>query len=226
MKDTIYTNFLITRPILDDMELDHNFPIVKKSNILNYQNSKIHLTNFKNINSVIDKNQTIIDMFNYDNILNSIWNDPLKYAYKFSQFLAISTPDFSIYPKMSRMEIEHNIFKNRYIGSLYQHIGINVIPTISWGDSSTFDICFKGVEKGSAVIISTLGVTSNYDIFINGFNEMKEQIEPELIIVVGKLLPNMFGKFLVYKLNETFNPKLKNSQLSFFDLNNYIEIKK
>ena len=30
-----------------------------------------------------------------------------------------------------------------------------MVPTVNWGDESTFDFCFEGIAKGSAVAVST-----------------------------------------------------------------------
>ncbi len=223
MIDEKYYNFLVVRPIIDGMKLDENrIPIIKKYSINNYESRKINVTNFNNLNSVIDKSTTIIDTFNYDDILRRMWNDPLKYVAKFQGLLAVASPDFSVYPGMSKYELEHNVFKSRWLGSLWQLCGVNVIATVSWAGEDSYDICFSGIEKGSIVIISTLGVDKNYLSFIKGFNEMKLRIEPSLIIVVGKLYPEMEGEFLVYSLTDTFNQRKTYNQLSLFDFSNYV----
>ena len=48
-----------------------------------------------------------------------------------------------------------NIFRNRWCGAYWASKGIRVIPSVNWGDESTFDFCFDGVEKGSIVAVST-----------------------------------------------------------------------
>lgn len=73
--------------------------------------------------------------------------------------------------------------------------GHKVIPTIQQADEDTYDMCFSGVEKSSVVIISTLSCASNVNVFLNGFNMIKEVIEPSLIIVFGKILNGMTGTF-------------------------------
>lgn len=220
-----YDKLKVLRPIFDDVVLDYNeMPTIKKFSINNTQLSKIKVTNFKNHRSVIQANYTIIDMFNYDHVLESLWNNPLKFVPRFQKFLAIASPDFSIYSTMNKFEIEHNVFKNRWIGATWQSLGVNVIPTMTWCNPDTYDLCFSGVEPGGCVIISTLGVGKNKDIFINGFNEMKRRIQPELIIIVGKLFKEMDGNFLLYELTETFNQRKYIEQLSLFDLSNFVRV--
>lgn len=223
MVDENYKNFLIIRPLKKGMITDINdMPMIKKSIIDKSDYKSIKITNFKNLSYITDRKDTIVDMFNYDYVLNSVWNDPLKYVALFQGLFAVSTPDFSIYSDMNIYQISYNVYKSRWIGSFWQSFGINVIPTISWYDEKTYDICFSGVEKESTVIISTLGVRNNKKIFLNGFNEMKKRLKPSLIIVVGRILDEMYGEFLVYELSDTFNPKKKYEQLSLFENIHYL----
>ena len=69
---------------------------------------------------------------------------------------------------MNYNEIRHNVYKNKWLGKTWQNYGCKVIPTIQWCTPSTYDICFGGIEKGSAVIVSTLGCTSNPVDFLMG----------------------------------------------------------
>ena len=220
MIDEKYNDFLIVRPKIDGVDLDnHRMPIIKKMKILEDDFKKIKVTNFSNLNSIVDRENTILDTFNYDNVLKRLWNDPLKYVAKFQGLFAVASPDFSVYPGMNPYEIEHNVFMSRWLGALWQSFGINVIPTISWADEDTYDVCFSGVEKSTIVIISTLGVDKNFDMFISGFNEMKKRIKPKLIIVVGKIYDEMEGEFLHFNQRKSFY------QLSLFDVCNYIKRK-
>lgn len=53
-------------------------------------------------------------------------------------------------------------FWNRWCGVYWASKGIWVIPTVNWGDESTFDFCFDGIEKGSVVAVS-IYMASAYD---------------------------------------------------------------
>ena len=217
MKNNNYKNFLILRPTTG-MDVDSNgIPIIKKMNKEYFNKNSLKVTNFKNLNSIIDRDNTILDMFNYDDVLNYIWKDPFKYIAKFTGLLAIASPDFSIYPGMSKYEIEHNVFKSRWTGAVWQMHGLDVIPTVSWAGPETYDICFSGLEKDSVVIISTLGVGENTGMFLNGFSELRKRVNPPLFIVIGKIIDGMEGNFLVYNLIDTFNQRKKFETLSFFD---------
>lgn len=83
---------------------------------------------------------------------------------------------------------------------------------------------FSGIEKGSIVIISTLGCRENPEIFLSGFKEMKSRIAPPLIIVYGNMLDGMTGRFINIKYTEAFNKKKEGyKQLSLFKESNIFE---
>lgn len=223
MNNENYKNLLLTRLLLPGMEEDEQgMPIIKRPKLLGYDSKKIRLTNFKNLKTLKYRKETIISMFNYDDVLEAAWNDPLKYVSKFHDCLAVSSPDFSVLTNMNENEIKHNVFKSRWTGSLWQSMGVNVIPTISWAYEDTYNTCFSGLEKHSIVIISTIGVAENKEVFMKGFEELKARIEPELIIVMGTFYPEMTGDFLSYTLSETFTQNTKYEQLQLFETNNYL----
>lgn len=80
--------------------------------------------------------------------------------------------------------------------------GIRVIPTVNWGDESTFDFCFDGIEKGSTVAVSTYPALEHgccqgqKEWFMSGYNEMLQRIESEKIICYNKPLSEMQGNLI------------------------------
>ena len=80
--------------------------------------------------------------------------------------------------------------------------GIRVIPTVNWGDGSTFDFCLDGIEKGSTVAVSTYPALEHgycqgqKEWFMSGYNEMLQRIEPEKIICYNKPLSEMQGNLI------------------------------
>ena len=88
-----------------------------------------------------------------------------------------------MYLEMAPVMQLYNVFRNRWCGAYWASKGIRVIPTVNWGDESTFDFCFKGIEKGSVVAVSTY-MASEHDNrcdqkewFMAGYNEMLRRIE-------------------------------------------------
>lgn len=218
--------FKVIRPVIGEYKEDSNYlPIINKTSIDNVDWSEIKPLNFKNMVCGKANTNKLILMFAYDKDLHKFWNNPLKYIPALSSVAFIATPDYSVYESMNYNEIRHNVYKNRWLGKTWQNYGCNVFPTTQWCTEETYDICFGGVEQGSPVVISTLGCQNNRETFLNGFNEMKRRIEPELIIVVGDMIQGMTGKFINYTYKDTFSDKSQYEQLSFFTPQPVFEIK-
>ena len=96
----------------------------------------------------------------------------------------------------------YNVFRNSWCGACWASKGIRVIPTVNWGDESTFDFCFAGIEKGSVVAASTY-MASEHDNrcdqkewFMAGYQEVLRRIEPEKIICYNTPFPEMQGNII------------------------------
>ena len=216
-----YEKYKILRPLYSDHDYDYNgIPIIKKDIFDYYEWNDTYLCSFKNIKSHKQKDKSVVIMFNYDNVINKLWDDPFRYLPKLLEFKAICTPDYSVYPNMNINDIRFNVYRNRWIGCMLQEKGYKVIPTIQWALEDTYDICFSGVEKGSVIFISPLGCMHNKDTFINGFNEMKKRLEPSLIIVFGKMIEGMTGTFLEYEYKDCFMRINDYEQLRLFPIEN------
>ena len=198
--------FKVIRPILGQETEDlYNMPSIKKDNYSSIDFEELKIVDAQKIKE--DSNNSLALMFNADKVLDRYWNNPLKYLAKFQLCKAVSTPDFSVYPGMHIMEIQHNVFKNRWLGVTWQNAGNIVLPTIQWGTKETYDICFSGVEEGCIVVISTLGCQHKKEEFLEGFFEMKKRIKPPLIIVFGDMIEGMTGRFINFKYEDIFTQK-------------------
>lgn len=99
--------------------------------------------------------ERIIHFFLYDYNFEKIWSNPELYLKSLSQYKGILTPDFSMYLEMPYTLQLYNTFRNRWCGAFFASKGVHVIPTVSWADEKSFEFCFKGIEKGSIVAVST-----------------------------------------------------------------------
>lgn len=155
-----------------------DYPVL--SSIFNiYDFDVIMCNNYKKIGE-----NSLVSSFLDDYILERYWNDPIRYLSIFKNAKYVLSPDFSLLLGMPRPMQEWNVYRNRLVGYVWQSEGIKVIPTISWSDKSSFDFCFKGVEKNSVVAVSNTGCRNDKqkEYFDLGFNEMKNVIEPSKII--------------------------------------------
>ena len=89
----------------------------------------------------------MVHFFLYDYRFERVWKNPDNDIEKLSRYRAVLSPDFSMYLEMAPVMQLYNVFRNRWCGALWASKGIRVIPTVNWGDESTFDFCFEGIEK-------------------------------------------------------------------------------
>ena len=223
-----YEKLKVYRPIIGDHILDkENLPVMHKITEDMIDIAKAVPLNIKNLSARYDNSDKIVLPFNHDKDILKYWNDPMKYIPVLQTTLAAGTPDYSVISSMNPNEIRHNVYKNRWLGCLWQEYGVMALPTIPWSKPDTYDVCFGGMEKGGMVIVSTIGCSGQLDIFYNGFYEMQKRLEPSLIIVYGDMLPDMYGRFINYRYQEAFNSNRKAyQQLSMFDPTTIFEIRK
>lgn len=220
-----YEKFKIIRQLPDDYKRNKlGIPMLKYEDYSNIDWETIKFTSFSNIGNCKEKHSSVVLMFHYDNVLNRMWNNPLKYVDKFLPFSIIATPDFSAYTNMAPIDIAHNIYKNRWLGCFYQSKGIKVIPTVTWADESTYDVCFSGLPYGTPVVISTFGCVNFTKEFLDGFNEMKKKINPRLIIVRGKFIKGMTGKLMFLDFEDTYISKNTYEQIKLFESTRVVNI--
>ena len=119
-----------------------------------------------------------------------IWRMPWRYIPHLRKFSVVFSPDFSLYTDMpSAMKI-WNVYRSRLLGQMMQRSGCHVIPTVSWADIDSFDYCFDGITPGSVVAVSSVGTMYAKEcrkIFLRGFEAMIEKLNPDKIILYGKV---------------------------------------
>ena len=129
-----------------------------------------------------------VHMFLDDYQIERLWSNPEMYVDKLMDFDCVFTPDFSLYSDMPIAMQIWNTYRSRLVGQIMQDYGIKVIPTVSWGAPETFEFCFDGIEQGSIVVVSTIGVKRDEaatKIWRDGMDEMIKRIKPYAIWVYG-----------------------------------------
>ena len=86
-----------------------------------------------------------------------------------------------------------------------QSRGITVIPTVCWGTPQSYWFCFDGLETGSIVAVSILGVRTEKELFIHGYQEMIKRVNPEVIIGYGNPFDEMEGNIIAVDYAKTNN---------------------
>ena len=138
-----------------------------------------------------------VHFFKDDYHFENIYRNPSRTLQKFRNYRFMLTPDYSLYNEMPRwMQIEA-IGKSRWIGAYWQHNGVKVVPTITWGNPSSYQFCFDSIEKHSIVAIGTIGCKKYKFAFMRGYEAMMNIIKPSAIICFGHPFPDMEGKIIV-----------------------------
>ena len=109
--------------------------------------------------------QSFVHFFLDDYKFEVIWNDPEPRIRKLRQYKGVLSPQFSTYYTMPASVQIHNTFRSRWCGAYLQSKGFTVIHTVSWGWPQSYWYCFDGIEKGSTVALSTLGVKKEKGLF-------------------------------------------------------------
>ncbi|MBR1580161.1 MAG: DUF4417 domain-containing protein [Selenomonadaceae bacterium] len=218
----------ISRPVIGEHNRDRfGVPVIKRvtEDMIDFRS--IRPLNIQNLSRKNNNTDKLVLPFAYDERLARFWNEPLKYIPLFQSSYAVATLDFSIRENMAFPEYLHNIYKNRWLGCLWQDYGITTIPTVGWTTEEWDDLSFSGVERESVIVISTLGCKRNPEYFMRGYNEMIYRLAPSLIIVYGDMHSEMTGRFINFKYKESFQPKIANcSQTVLFDVAPIFEVRR
>ena len=209
----IYNNkeyIKLMRPIPNDWPVDvEGIPFVRKSiiDITNLNNGK-WMINISNA-SESDKNayRKLIHCFKENNELNRFYNNPFMFLSKIGPYYSSSTLDYGMHPGMKRAQIIEATFKNRWSGVWQQMNGKDkVAVTVGWVFKDTYDICFAGIEDGTLLIISTLGVCNDFskDDFLNGYYEMRRRFPTSKIICIGNKIEGMDEDVCYIKYRQSF----------------------
>ena len=165
-------------------------------------------------------NDRMVHFFLYDYRFERVWEKPDTVLDKLRPYRAVLSPDFSMYLEMAPVLQLYNVFRNRWCGAYWASQGLRVVPTVNWGDETTFDFCFEGIEKGSVVARSTYMASAHNnrcdqkEWFLTGYREMLQRIEPEKIICYHTPFSEMEGN-IVYVDYERSSWRYLNTQQAF-----------
>ncbi len=139
-----------------------------------------------------------VHFFLEDYRFEAVWKWPARALPYLKGVGAALSPDFSLYPEHPLALQIFNVYRNRWCGAFWQSEGVHVVPTVGWSDEASYPFCFLGIEEGSTVAISTVGLErgaspEERELFVGGYEEMLVRLEPKMVLVYGespqKLLP-------------------------------------
>lgn len=132
-----------------------------------------------------NNNKVGVHFFLDDYQFERVWNSPNTYVPYLQRFGCVLSPDFSLYPEFPKAINIFNHYRKHWLGAYWQEHGINVIPTICWSDSDSFDYCFDGEPEGGIVAVSNVGCMQNKELRENfkvGYKEMLIRLQPKLVL--------------------------------------------
>lgn len=141
-----------------------------------------------------------------------LWNSPEKYIDKLVSYDCVLTPDFSLYTEMPLANKIWNVYRSRLIGQMLQDAGAVVIPTVSWAETDTFEFCFDGLPKNSALAISTIGVKQDpetFEIWKAGVDELMKRLKPSFLLIYGGKVDYDYGDTEVYYYANEVTERMK-----------------
>lgn len=130
-----------------------------------------------------------VHFFVDDYQFEAVWREPERYTDRLKHFECVCTPDFSLYRDMPLPMQLWNVYRSRALGRFWQSIGIQVVPTLQWSTSESYDFAFAGIPMHSTVAVSSLGVLNDplaTMLWRAGVAEASRRIEPTRILFYGK----------------------------------------
>lgn len=132
----------------------------------------------------------IVHCFVDDYQFARLWNSPDKYMALIDRFAAMCAPDFSTYTDMPLAMQIYNHYRKHWLAAYWQLHGMNVYPTISWSDKSSYEWCFDGEPKNGVVAVSSVGTQNSKEskkLFLMGYEEMMKRLSPSWVIFYGNV---------------------------------------
>ena len=127
------------------------------------------------------KSEKGLHFFIDDYQFERVWRTPEQYINLLSDFQIVMTPDFSLYTDWPKAIQIYNHYRKHWLGAYWQSFGLQVIPTVAWSDSDSFDWCFDGTPKRSTVAVSSVGTQNSGEskkAFIAGWHKMMDILQP------------------------------------------------
>lgn len=160
------------------------------------------LIGFNEIAKCKDRSDKAVHFFIDDYQFMRVWTHPEETLKRLEKFQYVLSPDFSIYTDFPKALQIYAHYKKHWVARLWEENGIKVIPTIGWGDGSSYDFCFDGEPVGGTVAITSQGTQNNAiakRLFLKGYDAMIERLQPSTIIFYGIVPDECKGNIVHYK---------------------------
>lgn len=191
-------------------EGDYDMPIVGNFNDISVID---YIALYSDTSEYSKTENTCVAFYQYDHVFDGIhglYNSIIyqdeerlnRFRERFKRVKYIIAPDYSLFGDFPNALQIFNIYKSRVCMCwLIANTNAKVIPNVRWTHSFTFEYCFDGIMKGSNIAVGVLGQIHNKDnkkMFLKGFKEAIDEIEPSCILVYGFVTNNNFDEIFGY----------------------------
>ena len=189
---------------------DYDMPVIGCSEDI----SKIdYITLYSHLQDYKKTENTCVCFYQYDHVFDGIhglYNSIIykdekrleKFRERFKNIKYIISPDYSLFGDFPVSLQMFNIYKSRICAAWLQaNTKAVVIPNIRWTLDFSYKFVFDGIMKGSNIAISVLGQirdVNNKKMFLDGFKECIDRIEPKTILVYGFVSESNFDEIFGY----------------------------
>jgi Domain of unknown function (DUF4417) len=117
-----------------------------------------------------------------------VWSRPESTYERVAEVGAALSPDFSMWRDMPKAMQIWQVYRSRWCAAFWQHLGVEVVPTVTWGGTETFDFTFDGLPRCATLALSMVGVRKDgKQKFITGLNELVSRLDPAMLLCYGQL---------------------------------------
>jgi hypothetical protein len=139
----------------------------------------------------------ILAFYVEDHRFEACWRGAPSFVetHKLKEWGGVLSPDFSIWRDHPLTIQLWNVFRARWCARFWQELGVNVMPSVSWGDSRTYPFCFLGLPSKPCVVAIQCRTTRDRigkKLFAEGFAEMMRVVDPQNVIVYGGTVAKWF----------------------------------
>ena len=117
-----------------------------------------------------------------------LWGNLAHFTKQVCRYKMVIAPDFSLYLDQSRTLNLFQLYQNRVVTAYWQQLGLNVIPSVSWGNADSFKYCFDGLPQNSVLALGGLGNAhhqSMIELWEYGVNQTINRLHPKALIIYG-----------------------------------------
>ena len=177
---------------------EYDIPIIRGSSISHIP----ELIGFNYVANCKNPESKAVHFFLDDYQFERVWREPEKQLERLKKFKCVCSPDFSKYTDFPKALQIYSHYRKHWLAAYWEKNGIEVIPTIGWGEESSYSWCFDGEPIGGTVAIASIGSQNSERskaLFLQGYKEMINRLNPETIIFYGSVPEGCKGNIVQIK---------------------------